>query len=506
MTKKLKPLSATKTRDSEEGFIKDTGRTFGEESRDFLRSSLGQGLLFGFGDELESLITGKNVDEIREEIDQYRKDRPFLAYGSEIAGSIPTALLGGAGLARLGVTGAAKVGGLLGGASGVGSSEGDYTSVEGLSEKAIGGALGAGGGALVSKVAPVVQDEAKKLLDKGVGLTTGQTFGGSINKLEEMATSLPFAGSAIKQARNQAKLDFDEVVAKEVLDPMLKHIDVDVSLKGKTGTDLFEETARVIDAGYKKLLPELDLPNKKDLVSTFDDVVLSEAETLTPDQSKTFLKFIDDRIYGKMADDQAISGDNFKQAQRELRKKARDFMSSPNAPERELGEAFQTASISLGQVLKSKNPAQKKALDGLDRSFKRLLPMQTATISAARDGGEFTASQLLSGVRQADKTLRKGDFARGKADLQDLAVAAQKVVPQKLGNSGTTDRLLGAGILGGATILDPMIALPTSALVGGAYQPLMNRVTRNLATSTLPKIRLLAPSAGSVPTGLLSER
>jgi|MDTB01.3.fsa_nt_gb hypothetical protein len=503
---KLKQVSGSRA--SRKGMIKDTGRSGSEEVRDFLRALGGQGVAFGFGDEIEAGIRtgggllgdyGATVDQIRDEIDEYRSDRPIVAYGSEIVGSIPSALAGGAGLARLGVTGVGKVGAALGGLSGAGSAEG------GIEERALGTAIGAAAGGALSKAAPAVSEEAKKLIKKGVDLTPGQAFGGAINKAEELAQSLPFAGDAITAARNRAKLDFDRVVADEVLQPMKSAgVKVDIDLKGKTGTELFEETASAVDAGYKKLLPELDLPNKKDLVGTFDDVVLSEADTLTKKQSDQFLEFIDRRVYSKMGDGAAISGDDFKAAQSELRKKARNFMASSDPEQRELGEAFQNAALALGQVLKSKNPSQKKALDGLDRSFRRLLPVQTAVV-AAKDGGEFTANQLLTAIRQSDKSLRKGDFARGKADMQDLAVAAQNVVPSKVPNSGSVERLIGTGLFTGASFINPVVALPAGATLGAAYQQPINRFTRRAATAALPNIRLLAPEAGGSAVGLLGD-
>ena len=85
--------------------------------------SLGQGLLFGFADEVEafarSLQKDVNYDdalsEIRTELEQFREEAPAAAYGTEILGSVPSMFLGGAGLARLGLTGVTKTGAIGGG-------------------------------------------------------------------------------------------------------------------------------------------------------------------------------------------------------------------------------------------------------------------------------------------------------------------------------------------------------------------------------------------------------
>ena len=86
-----------------------------------LARAIGQGVTFGFGDELEagvrSLIGDRSYDEevgdIRKSISEFRDTNPIAAYGSEIVGSIPTGV-GLAGLAlRGGLKGAAKIGAFL---------------------------------------------------------------------------------------------------------------------------------------------------------------------------------------------------------------------------------------------------------------------------------------------------------------------------------------------------------------------------------------------------------
>ena len=51
---KLKQVSGSRA--SRKGMIKDTGRSGSEEVRDFLRALGGQGVAFGFGDEIEAGI------------------------------------------------------------------------------------------------------------------------------------------------------------------------------------------------------------------------------------------------------------------------------------------------------------------------------------------------------------------------------------------------------------------------------------------------------------------
>ena len=68
----------------------------------------GQGLSFGFGDELEALYNSKKnktsyeeeLTKVRGKLKQFREDSPVAAYGTEIGASIPSMVAGGAGIVR----------------------------------------------------------------------------------------------------------------------------------------------------------------------------------------------------------------------------------------------------------------------------------------------------------------------------------------------------------------------------------------------------------------------
>ena len=163
-----------------------------------------QGLSFGTADEAEAAFRSlmgdetyaENVKEIRNEIKQFAKENPKTAIGLEIAGSLPTAIAGGAGLARLGVKGALKVAGIEGAAYGAGSAEGGVldraksAATTGLTSAA----LGKAGDAIL----PNVSRAASDLMKKGVNLTPGQALGGRMRMAEEAAASIPIIGDFIK--------------------------------------------------------------------------------------------------------------------------------------------------------------------------------------------------------------------------------------------------------------------------------------------------------------------
>jgi hypothetical protein len=149
-----------------------------------------QGLTFGFGDEIESAVTGRPVDEIRAGIDAFREARPVGSFLTEAAGGMVPGIAGGA-LALRGAGAAAKAGfgsqllrgagaGAAGGAAyGIGSGENTASRVTGgLLGGVAGGVAGAAfpvGAALTRRAGGMVKNapfirEGLERVDDVVGL------------------------------------------------------------------------------------------------------------------------------------------------------------------------------------------------------------------------------------------------------------------------------------------------------------------------------------------------
>ena len=133
---------------------------------DLARSAIGQGVAFGFGDEIEAFARSKingtsfedEVTEIRAEIDRFREQNPGVAITAEIIGSLvvpggagAAALRSGASLGRL-VASGARVGAATGAVAGFGAGEGGVE--QRLKSAGVGAAVGGVGGAAV---APAIQ-------------------------------------------------------------------------------------------------------------------------------------------------------------------------------------------------------------------------------------------------------------------------------------------------------------------------------------------------------------
>jgi len=159
---------------------KDKAKSDGEDGYGANLARLaGQGLLLGFGDEIEAgLRTGfgfagdyeKTRDNIRENIDDFRDANPKTALAAEIGGGLLTGGIGGARAAGTAVgrkiinkVGTAGFGGVVGategGIAGVGAGR-DAT------ERVTGGLVGTGFGGVVGTSAPLLLNTAGKGLNR----------------------------------------------------------------------------------------------------------------------------------------------------------------------------------------------------------------------------------------------------------------------------------------------------------------------------------------------------
>tara|TARA_B100000282_G_scaffold268480_1_gene221350 strand:+ start:1528 stop:3177 length:1650 start_codon:yes stop_codon:yes gene_type:complete len=457
----------------------ERNRTTGEFARDIGRA-VGQGVSFGFGDEFEAFaralyakfIDGddfntaynETVKEIRDDVKEFREDEPVLAYGSEIAGAIPSAIGAGAKLAQYGVKGIMNPI-TQGAVYGAGAGEGN--PVERVPDALLGGAVSGA----VSKVLPPITEGAKKLIKAGTPVTVGQAVGGGIRKVEQALKSLPFLGDPIVEAEIRATQGFTKTAFREALKPLQKYgINLNKEFKGlETGNQLYAKAEQLINKSYQKLVPKLKFPNQSDLQPIYDDIILKQTEFLPKSVGNTFLKDMDEIVYANFGADGVLTGQGFKNIQSGLRGIIRDFSSDPNKLTRDYGKSYSLVLDALNKTLIKNNPKYAKELQDLDFSFKTLnFTIGKAVEKGGNKTGTFTPSNLMSAIRSADPSLRKSDFRKGEAVLQDLANEGQ-ALNMTLPDSGTATRSLfttglglnTAGAVGG---VDPVI---TGALTGG---------------------------------------
>lgn len=202
-----------------------------------------QGATFGFGEELESKLTGQPVGEIREEIKAYRQAAPMASVGGELLGGGMLGAGTGAGLLRAGGrAGRALTSPGLAPSAVLGAGEGALYGIgtgETPEQRIMGGMVGAGlGGVAGGMSAPLIGAmtsrlrpgmEAERMVERAVGrdigraptaidfdvmstkagrqpqLTMAETGGATLEDLARTSASMPTGG-----ARQTAEQILDE--------------------------------------------------------------------------------------------------------------------------------------------------------------------------------------------------------------------------------------------------------------------------------------------------------
>ena len=471
-----------------------------------LARSAGQGLLFGFGDEVEAFVRSLSQDEdystalqqVRSELESFREDSPVAAYGTEIATSIPTVLAGGAGLGRLGVTGAGKIGAIESGLYGAGTGE----DLESRSKNAlIGTVTGGAASKAVDKLLPKKSETAKKLQAKGIPLTPGQalrdagTIGSDlISALEDLSTSYPGAGAPIQAKRLETLIETNKVLLNEAVAPLQIKIPKDLSTR-----EAYSYVDEIISKKYENVLNKLSLSNTDNLEIKILNTL--EESVLDPTEQARVLRIIDVNLTNKIKDG-TLKGRDLKNAQTVLRQKAESF-EKKGGFEGEIGQVIRQIKEVLENEIDIQN-VDSKDLKIVNQVYRNLIPINDAMQQAVIQEGVFTPAQLLRAIKKADKTKRKTRVIKGDNTLQETAEQASKVLGTSYPDSGTASRLLAQGV-----ITNP---IGLAKLVGPAAmsEVLMSRPfglspATGALTSFSPTLRGATPSLTSLLGGAFNE-
>ena len=488
-----------------------------------LTRATAQGLTFGFADEIEAIFNSATSGDItydeaikqaRGKLDRFRKENPVIAYGSEIAGSIPTMLGGGAVLR--GIQGAKKLadaskvgqavksGAVSGGIYGAGTGEGAEGKALGV---ATGGALGGVLGGATAKIFPKTTDLAKKLMKKDIRLTTGQAFGGEGNVLgnvlqnfEQSTSSLVGVGSPIQTARITALADFNRAVMKEALEPITGKISIkkfnELVPRNLKGNELFKAVDDIVSNEYTKELSKVSLNSSgvEALKGSIRSGIFANP-TGTMSSKQNLFKSINSLIDGSLDPNGTMSGQSFKALERDLRNLAISYKKSTGG-DIFLARLVDEARKNAGNVLKSFNPESNLA--NINKTQVGMSAIQKAVNKASGTEGIFSTSQFLNALKQNDSSIGKKITARGEGFLRETGELAQNVMGNYMPDSGTASRLITGNIS-----VDPVKALtyaPATIVSELAYGP-----TRGAIRGLLQAPRLGSYVTRPTTSGLLAE-
>lgn len=482
----------------------DTGKPweqFSSPSQDVTEGmSTGEKVLAGIGKGFVDI--GRGVGQrlgmvSQEEIDKARElDRPLMETGAGLTGNIignvaaalPTMAIPGAGT----IAGSAALGGALGALQPTATGESTLGNI------VTGAAFGGAGAAIPKGIARIVNPQAVQRVQESVGtLTPGQALGGAWKTAEEKATSLPFAGPQIQKAQQASVESFNKGVLNKVLEPIGESVD-EIGHEGvKTAGDL-------ISKSYQKLLPQLKIQADEPFMAQIQGVK-DLAQSLPEDKAAQLTRILDQKVTGKFTDSGLMSGETMKQVDSELGRMIRGYKSSPNFDERQLGDALRETQSALRTMVERNNPDKAGQLSAINDAFAKFIRVERAASGVGTKEGVFTPAQLLSATKATDASLRKGQFARGGALLQDVASQAKQTIGAGYPDSGTAGRMLGALGAGGAYIANPLLALGEAGIAATYASPKVRNALVTLlakrpdeARKWAEKLRLAAPTTGRI--------
>lgn len=334
-------------------------------------------------------------------------------------------------------------------------------------EKAKQVGIGAAAGAVVPTVMGAASrivspnasvDPAVTLLkNEGVNPTIGQTLGGWANAAEEKLQSLPIMGDMIRSARTDARNQFNNAGINRATNEVRASVN-------SIGHEGVKEAGDKISAVYnqgKDMLGNFQI----DQIGASEMANLQNMVTSLPSKEQGAFTTIMNAVKTDISPNGSIFGDGFKRIDSKLGNDAAKFSGSTDAYQSQVGDAIKELQRIITDNAKRANPEAASLLNSADRAWANLVPIEGAAKAAVNHQGVFTPSQLNLAIRGADQSVRDRATARGTALMQDLSSAGQKVLGDKIPDSGTAGRAMwGLGALATGA-LNP--AIP-AALVGGA--------------------------------------
>lgn len=430
---------------------------------------------------------------------------------ADIVTGLPLAFVPGANTYK----GAAIVGGLMGALDpvGTGDSRGTNTALG-----AAGGFAGQGVANGISRVLnPQINQQVKTLMAEGVSPTPGQVLGGGWKALEDKATSIPILGGAIKSGQMRTIDDFNRAAYNRVLAPIGENAK-DLPI-GREGVAALGDK---LSAKYDALLPTLKI--KADSQYHAEMSSLKQlASNLGPQQEQQFNSILKNEVERRFSPNGGMAGETMKEADSSLGAQIRRLSGSSDANQRGLADALKETQAILRDMVERNNPAKAAELSAINQGWANLTRVERSAASLGAREGVVTPAQLTNAVKAGDTSVRKRQFARGNALMQDLAESGKSVLGDKYPDSGTAGRLLlaegglglGSHLLAGTV---PILGPGTMAAAGVAALgtlPYTTGVGQKAAAALLAKryglltdagelVRNYAPAGATAGAGLLT--
>jgi len=352
-----------------------------------------------------------------------------------------------------------------------------------------------------NKAADTVALEAR-----GVNPTFGQgmqqkdtALGRSLGRLEEGAMSVPIASGPLRATRREGAEQWRQATRNEASAP------------GRTGGATVDEVRQGYTDAYTSTLDRVPLPYASvqyapDLrrLSQGTPVTQAQRDTVERVFNEIRLKHMSNPTPGVQVTAAGAHG-----AESDMKALARRYGSSQDPAQQDLGRLFGEVARDYGQAWRGALPGPvRQEVAAIDRAYPQFTAIREAakkvgTAASDADPNRYTPAVLARASRQVDRTPNKTTYLRGDAPQQELARLGQSMqgtVP----DSGTPERLLGMGLLGGSAAIGQ---LPTALAAGtglAAYgtRPvqnyLMGRTAPTAQQALLDALRAASPYGAAI--------
>ena len=390
-----------------------------------------------------------------------------------------------------------------------------------------GGVTGAGAGALSKVFSPAASKTAQQLekegwddatiqrakdlalaKKEGIRTTVGQTTG--TERGESIVGDVPFAGSVYRDRLQDFREDANRAALNRALRPFggqeLKPGDP----VGTRGIDnLYRQFNDAYDQVHSRMMFTSFSPTFQNTMAT-DFQRAINGSRLTNAQKEELRDLIQEQFWDKLdANNFVLPGKEIQGISSILRQEAHGYGKSPDWDKRKLGYAIDKIQKAFSAELQRQNGQQlADRLKSIDNGYAYFARARRAAVAAKANDGVFTGNQLMNASSQLNRSVEKGEIARG-ADpyYQDLAGAMIRLTP-RIANSGSPERIarlaLGHTITGAAGATVPVQTLATIGGLSAAYTDPVQRAL-NAAVSARPPgsaalgrtLRTYGPTAGT---------
>jgi hypothetical protein len=481
-----------------------------------VKRALGQGLSYGFGDEIEAQFRSREnntsyedeVRQARDKLQKFRKSNPFLAYGSEVVGSIPTSLGVGGLAVKGGIKGLGKIGALEGAAYGAGVGETDEDRIK---QAVAGGAFGGSIAKIGQAILPKTTELAKKFLKRDIRLTAGQSvkdsgaLGQLVSGIESSSTSIPGVGASISEAKTQAISDFNKFAMLEALESVLTKSQrkiLEKKLRNNNGFDAYRIVDEHLSEVYTDAVKNLNFSNETLIKLDSDVLDIVTSANLRPDEEDLIMRIIQDVFADnvKLKNNKLLfTGQNFKDLESELFRQQVNYFGKKDFGSDKVALTIQSLRDLFKRV--AADEAGGGLLQKANLAHAKLIPISQAVLSANRTKGIFSSSQFLNALKKSDYTKGKKVTTKGTNSQRQLAEEADELLGQFVPDSGTASRLIaGEGAISPKNLL--RYVAPT--ILAQGFYGLGRAGTRGLLNLPSNITRAVRPSASGLLSGPLT--